>query len=59
LTRHGGGIAPVATASAAQQFRWVFIAAALFLAAALVAVAAIEERPLRGPAARGQAKAAE
>jgi EmrB/QacA subfamily drug resistance transporter len=33
----------------AMAFRFVFIAAAIFLAAAMVAVAAIEERPLRGP----------
>ena len=34
----------------AQLFRWVFVAAAVFLALGLVAVLAIEERPLRGPA---------
>ncbi len=31
-------------------FRLVFLAGALFLAAALIAVLLIEERPLRGPA---------
>jgi hypothetical protein len=30
-------------------FRWLFAAGAVFLAAGLVAVLAIEERPLRGP----------
>jgi EmrB/QacA subfamily drug resistance transporter len=34
----------------ANLFRWVFIAAAAFLAAAFVAVLCIVERPLRGPA---------
>jgi len=34
----------------AGPFRLVFIAVAVFLALALVAIAAIEERPLRGPA---------
>jgi predicted MFS family arabinose efflux permease len=34
----------------AGPFRLVFIAAAVFLALALVAIATIEERPLRGPA---------
>jgi EmrB/QacA subfamily drug resistance transporter len=43
----------------ANLFRWVFIAAASFLAAALVAVAFIAERPLRGPAAQPQPAAAE
>jgi EmrB/QacA subfamily drug resistance transporter len=36
----------------AAPFRFVFIAAAIFLAAALLAIAAIEERPLHGPARR-------
>ena len=31
-------------------FRWVFVAADIFLVAALVAVLLMEERPLRGPA---------
>jgi hypothetical protein len=35
----------------ADVFRWLFAAGAVFLAAGLVAVAAIEERPLRGPPA--------
>jgi EmrB/QacA subfamily drug resistance transporter len=34
----------------AGPFRLVFIAAAVFLALALIAIAGIEERPLRGPA---------
>ncbi len=41
-----------AAASFATQFRWVFIAAASFLAAAFVAVLCMVERPLRGPAVR-------
>jgi EmrB/QacA subfamily drug resistance transporter len=36
----------------ASLFRWVFIAAAGFLAAAFVAVLCIVERPLRGPVVR-------
>jgi MFS family permease len=39
-------------ANFAILFRWVFIAAASFLAAAFVAVLCIVERPLRGPAVR-------
>ena len=38
-----------AAADFAGLFRWVFIAAAAFIAVALVALAAIEEQPLRGP----------
>jgi MFS family permease len=38
----------------ANQFRFVFIAAASFLAAAFVAVLCIVERPLRGPSTRPQ-----
>jgi MFS family permease len=38
---HGADFAPV--------FRWLFAAAAIFLAAGLVAVLVVEERPLRGP----------
>jgi hypothetical protein len=38
----------------AGPFRFVFIAAASFLAAAFVAVLCIVERPLRGPSARPQ-----
>jgi EmrB/QacA subfamily drug resistance transporter len=41
-----------ATADFAALFRWVFIAGAVFLGAALVAVIMIEEKPLRGPATR-------
>jgi len=36
----------------APSFRWVFIAAAGFLAIALLALLAIREQPLRGPAQR-------
>jgi EmrB/QacA subfamily drug resistance transporter len=43
-----------ATADFAMLFRWVFIAAAGFLAAAFLAVLCIVERPLRGPSARPQ-----
>jgi MFS family permease len=39
-------------ANFAILFRWVFIVAASFLAAAFVAVLCIVERPLRGPAVR-------
>jgi EmrB/QacA subfamily drug resistance transporter len=41
-----------AGADFANLFRFVFVAAASFLAAAFVAVLCIAERPLRGPAAR-------
>ncbi len=41
-----------AGADFASLFRWVFVAAASFLAAAFVAVLCIAERPLRGPAVR-------
>jgi len=41
-----------AAATFATQFRWVFIAAASFQAAAFVAVLCMVERPLRGPAVR-------
>jgi len=34
----------------AEPFRLVFVAAAAFLASALVAISAIEEHPLHGPA---------
>jgi predicted MFS family arabinose efflux permease len=34
----------------AAMFRWVFVAADVFLIAALIAVLRMEERPLRGPA---------
>jgi hypothetical protein len=39
-----GGVADFAA-----TFRWVFVAATIFLSAAFVAVLVIEERPLRGP----------
>jgi hypothetical protein len=40
------------------MFRWVFAAAAIFLALALAAILLMEERPLRGPAsARAPAQA--
>jgi hypothetical protein len=45
-------------ANFAILFRWVFIAAASFLAASFVAVLCIVERPLRGPAVRSQSAAA-
>jgi EmrB/QacA subfamily drug resistance transporter len=52
-----GGLTPDRLSSAARAadfagpFRWVFVAAAAFLAAGFLAVLVIEERPLRGPAA--------
>ena len=54
LTAHG---ANAATRTPARRIsrrcsRWVFLAAALFLAASLLAVVLAEERPLRGPATR-------
>ena len=48
MLRGGAGSAG---ADFALLFRWVFAAGAGFLAAGLVAVLLIEERPLRGPAA--------
>ena len=45
-------LAGAGAADFAMAFRFVFIAAAVFLAAAFIAVLAMEERPLRGPAAR-------
>jgi EmrB/QacA subfamily drug resistance transporter len=36
----------------APTFRWVFLAAAIFLAAALASLATVEERPLHGPLRR-------
>jgi hypothetical protein len=50
LTLDKLGHNPSSGADFARAFRLVFIAAAMFLAAALVALAAVEERPLRGPA---------
>jgi EmrB/QacA subfamily drug resistance transporter len=41
-----------ASAQFAALFRWVFVAAAVFLAIALAALLMIEERPLRGPTVR-------
>jgi MFS family permease len=56
LIRHGGAADAAAALAAAPgveaAFRRVFIAAALFLVAALVAIVLIEERPLRGPVTR-------
>ena len=46
MLRGGAGLAG---ADFSQVFRWLFAAGALFLAAGLVAVLAIEERPLLGP----------
>jgi MFS family permease len=46
LAAQGG--AALAQADLAQAFRWVFAAAAACLAAGLVLLAAMEERPLRG-----------
>ena len=46
------GGAQVAGADFALLFRWLFAAGAVFLAAGLVAVLVIEERPLRGPRRR-------
>jgi EmrB/QacA subfamily drug resistance transporter len=43
-------LAGAGAADFAGPFRLVFIAAAVFLALALIAIATIEERPLRGPA---------
>jgi len=62
LDAHAGGAmllkrlaeANGAAADFAMLFRWVFITAAGFLAAATLAVACIAERPLRGPAMRPQ-----
>jgi EmrB/QacA subfamily drug resistance transporter len=48
----GGAEAAERAAHFAPLFRYVFLAAALFLAAAMIAVLLIEERPLRGPATR-------
>jgi MFS family permease len=45
-------LAAAAGVDFAASFRWVFIAAAIFLSTALVALLLIEERPLRGPASR-------
>jgi EmrB/QacA subfamily drug resistance transporter len=42
----------------AALFRWVFVAADIFLVAALAAVLVMEQRPLRGPATSSTAAAA-
>ncbi len=54
LTAHGANAATRTAGAAhfAPLFGWVFLAAALFLAASLLAVVLAEERPLRGPATR-------
>jgi MFS family permease len=54
LTAHGAGGAARAAGSAqfAPLFALVFVCAAAFLAASLLAVILLEERPLRGPATR-------
>jgi MFS family permease len=63
VQRGGIGIEVLTQASAgsfdmAGMFRWVFAAAAIFLALALAAILLMEERPLRGPAsARAPAQA--
>jgi MFS family permease len=59
LTRHGAGDAArvARTAEFAPLFSHVFLAAAVFLTLALVAVMLIEERPLQGPATRAADKA--
>jgi EmrB/QacA subfamily drug resistance transporter len=59
LTRHGAGEAArvARTAEFAPLFSYVFLAAAVFLTLALMAVMLIEERPLQGPATRAADKA--
>ena len=54
LTRHGAGAgaARAARPEFAPLFAVVFMCAAAFLAAAMLAVLLVEERPLRGPATR-------
>ena len=58
LTRHGAGVgAPrAARPEFAPLFGVVFVAAALCIAAAMLAVLLVEERPLRGPATRVKPK---
>jgi hypothetical protein len=51
---HGSGLERLSaadTAALAASFRWVFIAAAVFLATAVLSLMAIKTQPLRGPAA--------
>ena len=52
LARHGaaGGARGSRTAEFAPLFSYVFVTAAVLIAAAMVAVMFAEERPLRGPA---------
>jgi len=52
VTAHGAGGAARATSAVqfAPLFAYVFLAAALFLVLAMIAVMLVEERPLRGPA---------
>jgi EmrB/QacA subfamily drug resistance transporter len=63
VQRGGTGIEVLTQAAAgsfdmAGMFRWLFAAAAIFLALALAAILLMEERPLRGPArARAPAQA--
>jgi EmrB/QacA subfamily drug resistance transporter len=58
FVRHGAGVGGAAAVGSqtVEAFRLVFIAAAVFLLAALIAVMLIEERPLRGPATRVKAQ---
>jgi TRAP-type C4-dicarboxylate transport system permease small subunit len=56
---HGAGLERLSaadTAALAASFRWVFIAAAVFFALAMLSLMVIKTQPLRGPAA---ARAAE
>jgi EmrB/QacA subfamily drug resistance transporter len=60
----GAGVELTVTAStigldAVAVFRWVFLAADVFLIGALIAMLRLEERPLRGPAAQAPAPANE
>jgi hypothetical protein len=61
LMRHGGGGAGAAATvpGVEHAFRWVFIAAAAFMVAALVAILLLEERPLRGPATQVKVRSSE
>jgi sugar phosphate permease len=54
LTAHGasGAARSAGAAHFAPLFGWVFLSAALFLAASMLAVMLAEERPLRGPVTR-------
>jgi hypothetical protein len=51
----GHELGAAAAVDLAGPFRWVFLAASLFAALAFIALASIEEKPLRGPAERPQA----